>query len=183
MTKTKTHTYAVQKSSNLDSWFRRMLQNPYKLLRPYINEGMTVLDLGCGTGYFSIPLADLVGANGHVIAIDTQQGMLAILEEKCRKNRVENLTIKRNNAASISIQEKLDFAIAIYVMHELPNQKSFLQEVHRSLKKGGKLLIIEPNIIVSRKHFNMTIDCALEIGFAIDKKPKVTFSKAILLVK
>jgi ubiquinone/menaquinone biosynthesis C-methylase UbiE len=60
----------------LDNRFRRWFQNPRKILGPYIKEGMTVLDLGCGPGFFSIDIAQMVGKSGRVIASDLQVGML-----------------------------------------------------------------------------------------------------------
>ena len=61
---------------------RRLLQNPRKILSPFIKEGMTVLDLGCGPGFFSLDMAHMVGSAGRAIAVDLQQGMLIKLREK-----------------------------------------------------------------------------------------------------
>jgi 2-polyprenyl-3-methyl-5-hydroxy-6-metoxy-1,4-benzoquinol methylase len=47
----------VEKAKHLDSFFRKILQNPQKILRKYINKGMTVLDFGCGPGFFTIEIA------------------------------------------------------------------------------------------------------------------------------
>ncbi|MCP4372916.1 MAG: SAM-dependent methyltransferase, partial [Deltaproteobacteria bacterium] len=51
----------VERAGSLDSRIRRWLQNPQKILKPYIKEGMTVLDVGCGPGFFSIDMAQMVG--------------------------------------------------------------------------------------------------------------------------
>jgi ubiquinone/menaquinone biosynthesis C-methylase UbiE len=64
------HVYAAEKSSHLDSWVRKILQPPGKTLMRHVRAGMTVLDLGCGTGFFTIPMGSLVGTNGQVIAVD-----------------------------------------------------------------------------------------------------------------
>jgi 2-polyprenyl-3-methyl-5-hydroxy-6-metoxy-1,4-benzoquinol methylase len=50
----------VERAASLDNRIRRWLQNPQKILRPYIEKGMTVLDIGCGPGFFSIDMAQLV---------------------------------------------------------------------------------------------------------------------------
>ena len=63
-------------AGSLDNSFRRWLQNPQKILAPYIKEGMTVLDVGCGPGFFSVEIAKMVGKNGKVISADLQDGML-----------------------------------------------------------------------------------------------------------
>ena len=66
----------VERAGSLDNRFRRWLQDPRKILSPHIKEGMTVLDLGCGPGYFTIDIAQMVGKSGRVIAADLQEGML-----------------------------------------------------------------------------------------------------------
>lgn len=72
----KNRVCPVERAGSLDNIFRRWLQNPWKILRPYIKEGMTVLDFGCGPGYFTIAMAQMVGTSGWVIAVDLQEGML-----------------------------------------------------------------------------------------------------------
>ncbi|QTA78393.1 SAM-dependent methyltransferase [Desulfonema limicola] len=64
---------------------RKLYQNPEKILSPYVSEGMTVLDMGCAMGYFSIPLARLVGTDGKVICADIQEKMLKSLEKRAAK--------------------------------------------------------------------------------------------------
>jgi ubiquinone/menaquinone biosynthesis C-methylase UbiE len=62
----------VKRAGSLDNRIRRWIQNPKKILKPYIEEGMTVLDIGCGPGFFSIDMAQMVGKTGRVIAADLQ---------------------------------------------------------------------------------------------------------------
>ena len=71
-----TRVCPVALSGSLDNRIRRWLQNPEKILRPYITEGMAVLDVGCGPGFFSLEMARMVGKSGRVIAADMQEGML-----------------------------------------------------------------------------------------------------------
>lgn len=66
----------VERAGHLETRLRRWVQNPEKILSPYVKKGMTVLDMGAGPGFFSIPLARMVGETGHVVACDLQQGML-----------------------------------------------------------------------------------------------------------
>ncbi|MCX6138897.1 MAG: methyltransferase domain-containing protein, partial [Ignavibacteriales bacterium] len=66
----------VEYANSLDSKIRKWLQNPKKILAPYVQEGMTVLDIGCGPGFFSIEMAKMVGKTGKVISADLQEGML-----------------------------------------------------------------------------------------------------------
>ncbi len=72
----QTHIFSAKKADTLDSKIRRLLQNPFKILKPYVTDGMTVLDYGCGNGYFSIPLSKMVGNSGKVYSVDIQKEML-----------------------------------------------------------------------------------------------------------
>ncbi|MEN8212415.1 MAG: methyltransferase domain-containing protein, partial [Thermodesulfobacteriota bacterium] len=78
----KNRVCPVEKAGSLDNKFRRWFQDPEKILRPYVNKGMTVLDLGCGPGFFSVDMAQMVGKSGRVIASDLQDGMLEKLQSK-----------------------------------------------------------------------------------------------------
>ncbi len=55
-----THLHSLEDASALESPFRRLLQNPGRILKKYIRQGMTVLDLGCGPGFFTLEIAKLV---------------------------------------------------------------------------------------------------------------------------
>jgi ubiquinone/menaquinone biosynthesis C-methylase UbiE len=80
---------SVERAGSLDNRIRRWIQDPQKILRPYIEEGMTVLDLGCGPGHFSIALAQMVGKSGRVIAADLQEEMLQKLRDKIQGTELE----------------------------------------------------------------------------------------------
>ena len=76
----------VELAGSLDNKIRRWLQDPRKILAPYVKEGMTALDIGCGPGFFSIEMAKMVGRNGKVISADLQEGMLKKLGKKIKGN-------------------------------------------------------------------------------------------------
>ena len=93
----KTHLHQVEKAGALESRFRLLLQNPKKILRNYIYPGMMVLDLGCGTGYFTMEIAKLVGIKGRVVACDVQKGMLDILKRKLQNSEFrERIQVHHN---------------------------------------------------------------------------------------
>ncbi len=120
------------------------MQNPEKVLKPYIQEGWTALDVGPGMGYFTITLARLVGAQGTVIAADLQQQMLNTLYKRALKAGVqERIKLHKCLPESIGVTEQVDFALAFWMVHEVPDQKHFLGEIAAILKPGGLLLLAE----------------------------------------
>jgi ubiquinone/menaquinone biosynthesis C-methylase UbiE len=89
----KNRVCPVKRAGSLDNRFRRWLQDPQKILRPYIKEGMTVLDVGCGPGFFTVDMALMVGKSGRVIAADLQAGMLQKLREKIQETELEECIV------------------------------------------------------------------------------------------
>ena len=68
-----------------DTPLRRVLHDPVDILGGYVKEGWAVADLGCGMGYFSIPLARMVGEKGRVISVDLQPPMLNVLRKRAER--------------------------------------------------------------------------------------------------
>lgn len=159
------------------------MQNPQKILKPYITEGMTVLDLGCGPGFFSIEIAKILMDSGKVIAADIQEGMLEKIYKKIKgtvlEQRIKTHKCQDNN---IGVTENVDFVLAFYMIHEVPNQDNLFKELKSILKPNGKIYIIEPKFHVSKKSFENMIIKIKNNGFEIIDRPKVFFSRTILLV-
>lgn len=183
MKEKSTHIFSAQKADTLDSRIRRVLQNPFKILTPYVFDGMTVLDYGCGNGYFSIPLSKMVGNSGKVYSVDIQKEMLDKLAIKFTSLSISNITMVNIGNEKLNLPVLLDFVIAVYVVHEIPDKNSFFKEVFDLLKPKGKLLIVEPDFIVSRRNFNRTLEIAKQTGFIEFEKPNLFFSKTRILMK
>ena len=174
----------VERAGSLDNKIRRWLQNPQKILGPYLKEGMTVLDLGCGPGFFSIDIAHMVGKSGRVIASDLQEGMLRKLREKIQGTELEErITRHQCGEDRIGLSENVDFILAFYMVHELPDQVKFFDEIGSILKPNGQVFIVEPPFHVSKTGFEETVRKARDAGFAIVERPKVLFSKTVILKK
>jgi ubiquinone/menaquinone biosynthesis C-methylase UbiE len=172
----------VEYAGGLDNSLRRLLQNPQKILKPYIKEGMTILDLGCGVGFFSIPIAQMLLNSGNVIAADLQEGMLEKVNKKIKGTELEQrITIHKCQADTIGVTEKVDFVLVFYMIHEVPNQDNLLRELKTILKPDGKIYIIEPKFHVSKKSFEEMINKIKDIGFEIIDRPKVFISRTVLL--
>lgn len=179
------HVCPVKHAAFLDNSIRKLLHNPKKILGDYVKEGMTVLDLGCGPGFFSIELAKMVGVSGQIIAADLQEGMLQKLKLKIEGTGLEKkIKLHKCDENKIGVMEKVDFILAFYIIHEVPDQKAFLEEIISILKSTGKVFIVEPKLFhVSKKAFEETITKAIEIGFMPIERPRVLLSRAVILKK
>jgi ubiquinone/menaquinone biosynthesis C-methylase UbiE len=168
----------------IDNPLRRLIHNPEKILSPYIQPGMTVMDFGCGMGLFSIAMAKLVGDGGRVIAVDLQQQMLDVLQKRAmRAGVVDRITSHRCEATSIGIDKPVDFALAFYSAHEVPDLRRLLSEIHLLLCPGGKFLVVEPIGHVTAQDFETMLSLAEEIGFRNQERSRVRWSRAAVFVK
>ena len=109
--------------------------------------------------------------------------MLQKLRNKIQGTETEKrITLHKCEKNKIGISGNIDFALALYVIHEVPNQKEFLSEIRSILKPSGQLFIAEPRLgHVSKKAFEETIRGAKEVGFQPIEKPKVFLSWTALL--
>lgn len=182
MTDRKNRVCPVELAGSLDSRFRRWVQNPRKILGPYIKEGMTVLDFGCGPGYFTIDIAQMVGRSGRVIAADLQAGMLWKLKDKIRGTGLEERVILHKcDEDCLNLAIKVDFVLAFYMIHEIPEPEGLLKEIASILRPAGQFLLVEPPFHVSKKGFEQTIGKTLDAGFTPVQRPKIFLSKAVIL--
>ena len=132
-----------------DNPLRALFHKPEQIFTHLVKEGMTVADIGCGMGYFSIGLARLVGDGGRVIAADIQKKMLEVMEERARSAGVRDIIRPHLcKEKEIGITQPVDFALAFWMVHETPDKKQFLQEISAILKDSGLLLITEPKLHV-----------------------------------
>ncbi len=172
----------VELAGSLDSKIRRWLQNPRKILSPYIKEGMSVLDIGCGPGFFTIEIAKIVGQKGKVFAADLQDGMLQLIKNKISGTELEKIIhLHKTEKDKINLPEKVDFIFAFYVIHEIPNKENLFMEFKNILSENGQILIVEPIGHVSGKAFESTMNISLNAGFEINQGRKILLSRSAIL--
>lgn len=165
-----------------DNPLRKLIHRPGKILGAYVREGMTVLDVGCGMGYFSIGMARMIGPRGRVISVDIQEKMLSTLMRRAEKEGVSAvIRAKLTDPGGMGVEEKVDFALAFWMVHEVPDKKRLFSELRLALKPGSLLLIAEPIFHVSLRDFKAELDVAQSEGFCAEDGPRVTFSRSVLL--
>jgi ubiquinone/menaquinone biosynthesis C-methylase UbiE len=165
-----------------DNPLRKLLHNPEAILGPYIQSGNNVIDVGAGMGYFSIPMAKLVGPTGHVTAIDVQTEMLSGLAKRAQRRGVsERITTHLASPGSLDHHSKADFILAFWMVHEVPDQRRFLAEIYNLLKPDGRFLLVEPIVHVSKKSFLKTLKTAEDIWFFVKESPRIRISHSALL--
>lgn len=175
----------VSHAGSLDNRIRRWLQDPAKILGPYVKEGMTVIDLGCGPGFFSVVMAEMVGESGRVIAADLQDGMLQKVRKKIRGTQLEDrIILHKCEKDRLNIREHADFILAFYMVHEVPDQAGFFREIISILRPSGEFLMVEPSLFhVSKKDFENSINIAERAGFKALPGPKIFFGRSVILRK
>ena len=164
-----------------DNRLRHFFHNPEKMLGSYVSKGMTVLDVGCGMGFFSIGLAKLVGNRGCVIAADIQPKMLEAMQKRSEKNGLSSIIrFQKSEPDSLGVDTPVDFILAFWMVHEVPNPKLFFHQIRACLKSNGRILIVEPKLHVSSKRFQETADLAQESGLNFCETPSIKFSRSVI---
>jgi ubiquinone/menaquinone biosynthesis C-methylase UbiE len=178
------HTCPWWLIGSFDNPLRRLIHPPERILAGLVKEGQTVLDLGPGMGYFTLPLARMVGPQGTVIAADLQPQMLAGLRRRAeRAGLLAQIQCHMARPERIGVSSAVDFALAFWMLHEVQNPEAFLSEVRGILKPGAQLLLVEPILHVAEKQFNHEVAIAVRQGFEGSKGPTVRFSRSVLLTK
>ena len=164
---------------------RRLSQDPAKILRPFVKEGDTALDVGCGPGYFTTALAGLVGGAGVVISADIQGWMLERVRKRLEKAGLSGqvrLHLARADRLEVP-SNRVDFALAFWMVHEVPDKERLFSEILACLVPGGTLLMVEPRLHVKATAFAETVGVAIKAGFVSAGSVPVRFSRAVLLRK
>ncbi len=139
------HKFDPKNIHKLEDPSRIELFDPEKTLREFgIREGMTVLDVGTGPGFYLPYLSKMVGEKGKVYAIDVQEEMVKRAREKVEKEKLTNVEVLRSEENSIPLPDRsVDFVFMAFTFHELEDPKRFVEELKRVAKPLGYLAIID----------------------------------------
>ena len=134
-----------------------------------VAKGSTVGDVGAGSGYMSLRLAKIVGAQGKVYAVDVQPGMLQLLQQNAAKAKMANVVpvLGAYDDPKLPAGE-LDLIIMVDVYHEFSQPQRMLQRMHEALKPGGRLALFEyraedPNVPILPLHKMSKVQVKTEV--------------------
>ncbi len=137
--------FDVANAHRLDSPERLLWLPPDEVLRLLpLRRGMTVADVGAGTGFFALPLARAIG-EGKLFAVDLQPGMLELLRAKLADpGAPPNIVVMQGRADATSLPAvSCDLGFLANLWHELPDHPAVLTEMRRILKPNGTLAILD----------------------------------------
>ena len=125
---------------------RRLTMNPVNVLTKMgIQKGLTVLEVGCGPGFFTIPAARIV-EECNVYALDLSPLMIENVKKKVKKQRLNNVKTITATASNTGLEdESIDLIFCIDVLSDITDIDSTLQEMYRILKFDGILSVFEPH--------------------------------------
>lgn len=163
------------------------IRNPEEFLRPYIAPGMTVFEPGPGMGFFTLPMARLVGPSGRVIVADIQPRMLEVLRSRATRAgllpRIETRLVAADSLGAADLAATIDFVLAWAMVHELPSAEKFFAEISALLKPEALLLFAEPAGHVDERRFAGELKAANLAGFSEIQRINVPRSSAAILRK
>jgi ubiquinone/menaquinone biosynthesis C-methylase UbiE len=180
----KSHVCPWWLAHAFDHPVRKLFHQPQKILAPCLTAGMRAMDVGCGMGYFSIAMAEMVGDKGKVLCLDLQPKMLEIAEKRARRaNLNSRMAFYRSEADNLGIAEKVDFILSFWMVHEVNDQQAFFSQLRSSLDPGGKILIAEPKVHVAAGDFQQTLAVARSADLRTCGHPAIRFSRAALFTR
>lgn len=115
-----------------------------RVLDEHIEPGQTACDLGCGNGFYTLPLARMVGDKGVVYAVDIQQQMIQMLERRLERQEIRNVRPIVNTAVTVGVPEgSCDLILLTDVYHEFSHPEQMLKAIRNALKPSGRVALVE----------------------------------------
>ncbi len=157
-----------------------------------IRKGDVVADVGAGVGYFSWRLAERVGPEGRVYAVDIQPGMLRLLEQNMAQRKLNNVQGVLGAVDDPRLPAgKLDLILMVDVYHEFSEPQKMLRRMREALKPSGRLVLLEyrkeePWIPIRLEHKMTEKEARLEVeseGFTFERNLKKLPRQHILIFR
>jgi ubiquinone/menaquinone biosynthesis C-methylase UbiE len=157
-----------------------------------LRPGMTVADIGAGSGYYTVRMARRVGPDGKVYATDIQMGMLSLLQRRAKQEQIQNIVPVLGAVDDPKLPlGALDLALMVDVYHELSAPQVFVRRLREALKPGGRLVLIEfrkedPRVPIREEHKMSVAQVRQELtadGYSIDELIDVLPWQHIIVLK
>ena len=145
---------AACSEADRDRWLQ-----PDRVIRAVgVEPGMTLGEIGAGRGYFTVKLARAVGSTGRVLANDIDSGALAALENRCRREDLQNVeTVLGENVDPLLPDRALDMVFMVYAFHDIDEQVALLENLARSLRTGATVVVLDEDAeVTGDDHFLAT---------------------------
>ena len=138
----KSNVFNAKNIEILESDDRKNWQNTQQIIDLIdLKSHYVVIDLGCGSGYFSIPLSRRVNS---VFGIDFQKEMLNYLKQKIEKNKIENIELLLSKADKVPlIKNCSNIILTVNTLHEFEDRNKVILEIYRLIDNNGRLVIID----------------------------------------
>ena len=165
---------------------RRLSHKPEEILEAYLKPGMKAVDFGCAMGYFSLPMARMVGKEGTVYCFDIQQKMLRKLTTRALDHGlsgiIKPILIKEGDTYN-QFRNTIDFILLFAVAHEVDDQKRLFEDLSIMMKPGALILFAEPAGHVKRHEFEQSLQYAAMAGLKKAENREISRSLSVLLRK
>ena len=166
----------------LTNVFRRIAHDPGRILARFLKEGDVAVDVGCGPGFFTIPMARRVGEKGLVAAVDIHPGMLEKTRKRAERAGVAGrIRLHLGRKDRLGLDLKADFALAFWMAHEVADRGRLFAELLAALKPGGLLLLVEPRMHVPESLFAEIVAASESEGFELLGEETIRLSRAVVL--
>jgi len=150
----------------LDNPFTKTNRAAVIVERLDLQVGMAVLDVGCGPGRLTIPIARKVGPRGEVVAMDMQGPMLQRAQDKAQAASLTNIQFLRAGAGEGKLgRNRFDRALLVTVLGEIPDRQAALREIFAALKLGGILSVTEVIFVPHFQSRQTVARLACSVGF------------------
>lgn len=161
---------------------RRTFWPAARMLQPLVAPGQTCLDMGCGMGFFSVPLAQLVGPTGRVVGVDIQEKMLEGAARRAKRHGMtDRISFYRPEDSEWRTPQAYDFILAFWMFHEVREQRSLLETLHRALKPGRQILLVEPRLHVREPQWEESLALAKAVNLEPRPGPSIVLSRSAIL--
>ena len=123
---------------------RRLFEPPQKLIEPSVTNGQVVADLGCGSGYYTLALAQCVGPGGRVYTVDLDKKCIRTLEKKMDNEGYYNIEAHASSASNLGFIKdgSVDFVLANGLLCSMTDHRQLaVNEIKRILKPGGQAFL------------------------------------------